>query len=347
MSADLSDDLLTLSTAFDSLAAPINRRLKTAHLPCVDVGLLGMRASSLPLLRPGRLSANGSCRLVRAKDDWIAINLARTTDFDLLPAWTECDAPAASLAQDLTQIVAQSPAAHWVGRGILLGLAVTRLGETGSRPACRAIRLSPPAPPKARHHVIDLSSLWAGPLCGHLLHRLGAEVVKVESRSRPDGARMGSPDLYAELNDGKRLLDLDFRDPAAIARLRDLILSADVLIEASRPRALKQLGLDAETLMPLAPGLTWVSITAYGRHGEAGERIGYGDDTAVAGGLVATDPDGGPRFIADAVADPLTGIHAAGQVTEVLESGSGLLLEIAMSGVAAQASANLRVDQAA
>ena len=59
----------------------------------VDVLTLGVldRTGHLPLRPAGRTSANGACRLIRAADGWIAVNLARPEDLDLLPAWLETD----------------------------------------------------------------------------------------------------------------------------------------------------------------------------------------------------------------------------------------------------------------
>ena len=78
----------------------------------------------------------------------------------------------------------------------------------------------------------------------------------------------------------------------------------------------------------------WISITAYGRQGSSGTRVGFGDDAAVAGGLVAWSSDG-PLFCGDAIADPLTGLTAAAQALQALQDGGRWLLDVAMAGVAA------------
>jgi crotonobetainyl-CoA:carnitine CoA-transferase CaiB-like acyl-CoA transferase len=77
-----------------------------------------------------------------------------------------------------------------------------------------------------------------------------------------------------------------------------------------------------------------VSITAHGRTGPAQHRIGFGDDAAVAGGLVARD-ERGPVFCADAIADPISGIAAAAAVREALERGGRWLVDVAMAAVSA------------
>ena len=71
--------------------------------------------------------------------------------------------------------------------------------------------------------VVDLSSLWAGPLCGRLLADRGARVIKVESTARPDGARRGPSSIYDALNAGKESVSIDLRTQTGMAVLRALI----------------------------------------------------------------------------------------------------------------------------
>ena len=79
--------------------------------------------------------------------------------------------------------------------------------------------------------VADLSSMWAGPLCGGLLAAAGATVVKVEHPSRPDGTRSGEPAFFDWINRGKLSCAVDFDDEL----LRALLDTADIVIEGSRP----------------------------------------------------------------------------------------------------------------
>ncbi|MCM3885682.1 CoA transferase, partial [Frankia sp. R82] len=198
--------------------------------------------------------------------------------------------------------------------------------------------------------VVDLSAMWAGPLCAHLLGRMGLRVIKVESVRRLDGARRGSAAFYDWLHAGHESVVLDFATPDGRAMLRRLLEQADVVIESSRPRALAQLGVDADALVAARPGRVWVSITGYGRTGaETGDGpdpVAFGDDAAVAGGLVGwqhrgrgADPT--PVFCADAIADPLTGLFAAVAVAASLRAGGGQLLDVAMRDVAAWVAAPL------
>jgi crotonobetainyl-CoA:carnitine CoA-transferase CaiB-like acyl-CoA transferase len=161
-------------------------------------------------------------------------------------------------------------------------------------------------------------------------------VVKVEVPSRPDGARLGNPDFYDLLHAGHRSVALDPADRDGRAALQALVCRADIVIEASRPRALARFGLDA--LAEVERGCTWVSITAYGR---SSPRVGFGDDVSAANGLLGYDAQGLPVFCGDAVADPLTGLAAAALALTEPESGSesgsggGVLREVAMADVVA------------
>jgi hypothetical protein len=78
----------------------------------------------------------------------------------------------------------------------------------------------------------------------------------------------------------------------------------------------------------------WVSISGHGRGPDARHRVAFGDDAAVAGGLVAWDT-GGPCFCADAVADPATGLTAAAAAAAALAGGGRWTIDVALAGVAA------------
>jgi len=105
-----------------------------------------------------------------------------------------------------------------------------------------------------------------------------------------------------------------------------------VVVEASRPRALRRLGVHAEEFLTGRPGRVWVSITGYGRDDD---RIAFGDDAAIAGGLAGSDRHGDPVFLGDALADPVTGLYAAHAVARSLARGGGELLCVSMAACAA------------
>jgi hypothetical protein len=289
------------------------------------LALLGHRAAITGCMRNGTTSCGGSSRLLQAVDGWIAVSLARPSDVELVPAWLG--------GPELDKRVARLPAIEAVTRGRLLGLPVAALGERSVTTASSATQLGD-APPLTRPPiVVDLSSLWAGPLCTRILLARGARVIKVESTTRPDGARLGSPAFFELLNGGKEQIAVGFN----AEELRALILTADVVVEGSRPRALEQIGIDAAAMVRQGPQV-WLSITAHGRTDPQRDWVGFGDDAAVAGGLVARWRDT-PCFVADAVADPLAGIAGAGAVMVALRKGGRWLIDCNLAGVSAHVAA--------
>lgn len=285
---------------------------------------------------PGLRSAGGGCRLLQARDGWIALNLAREDDRDLLPALF-----AVERVEDEASLVRQAEALPLVARGREMGLAMAALDEALPQPpACEVMARGPRRNGgRDRPLVIDLSALWAGPLAGHLLWLTGAQVVKVESTARPDAMRQGDPALFARLNQGKASVALDLRNDAGRAALIRLIERADIVIEAARPRAMRQLGIDADALVRRCPGLVWLTITGHGATGPAADWVGFGDDCGVAGGLSAAlrDATGQIGFVGDAIADPLTGIAAALATWQAWQQGEAVRIGLAMRGVVAEA----------
>jgi crotonobetainyl-CoA:carnitine CoA-transferase CaiB-like acyl-CoA transferase len=303
----------------------------------VDLDELVMGRARLAGLRArGRTSAGGTCRLLAARDGWVAVNLARATDVESVPAIVEEPVDPDDPWSALERFAATHTAAQVAARGQLLDVPAAVLDDPTviAADAVRVHQLRPAADVEPGRRVIDLTAMWAGPLCARLLGLSGMEVVKVESTTRPDGARQGDPDFYAWLHHGHGSVVLDLTRTEGRADLSSLVAEADVVLESSRPRALAQLGIDAAAVVRSRPGVTWVSITGYGREGPGADRVAFGDDAAVAGGLVDHDADGLPVFCADAIADPLTGLQAAVAALHSREEGGGHLIELSMSAVA-------------
>jgi crotonobetainyl-CoA:carnitine CoA-transferase CaiB-like acyl-CoA transferase len=218
---------------------------------------------------------------------------------------------------------------------------VARVGERrhrGSgpdRPGISVRTLGSGRPPSTLTDVVvaDLSALWAGPLVGALLVAAGARVAKVESVSRPDGARHGQPEHFASLNDGKESVLVEWGTPAGRAEVARIVDGSDVVVTSARPRALEQAGLDPVTVVRDGRPRVWLSVTGYGGGPGSAGRVAFGDDAAAAGGLVVWD-DRGPCFCADAVADPLTGLAAAAAVFDALARGGDHVIDASMADVA-------------
>lgn len=343
--------LLSCGERIESTAA------RWGHTLDVDwLALLGERAAFDALVARGRTSCGGATRLVQCADGWVAISLARPSDTELLPAWLALAgdpdpwraprppamelpdagwrAPEATWESLATHVRGRSGAALSSAAGVV-GLPVGVLGERSAGPdgGVELHVVEPTRPdnsPPGR--VVDLSTLWAGPLCSSLFAACGAEVVKVSSRHRPDGASAGNPTWYRLLNGDKQHVELALDTLTGRAELAHLVATADVVVESARARGLEQMGIVAAEVMAAGDGpRAWVSITG---HGRASSRVAFGDDAAVAGGLAVHDAEG-PWFCADAVADPLSGLTAADAAMQCLATGSRALVEVAMSGVAA------------
>lgn len=276
--------------------------------------LLTERAALMGLQRQGRHSPAGACRLLACRDGTLAVHLARDHDWALLPAWLECEAMGSW--DELAGTLADRDQSWLLERACWLGLPVAAMAapRSGVHWFDRTVASAPlPSRRDARPLVVDLSSLWAGPLCSHLLQLLGAEVIKIESLGRPDGARQGHAAFFDRLNAGKASVALDFQTRQGREQLRALLRRADIVIEAARPRGLQQLGIDAQAMVAEQAGKTWISITGYGRQGENALRVAFGDDAAMAAGLgwIMQAAYGEATFVGDAIADPLTGLHAA------------------------------------
>ncbi|MEM9042170.1 MAG: CoA transferase [Actinomycetota bacterium] len=294
----------------------------------------------------GDRSCGGATRILRADDGILGVTLSRPDDLASVPAWLDVDPPEGSASDVSTwelveRVVAARPVDELLERGVLLGLPVARLGETPMPDVgpVRALRTGD-APPRSLDGlvVVNLASLWAGPLAARLLGDLGASVITVESIERPDGARRADA-FFRSLHPGGEFVELEFRSPTGRRALADLLATADVVIEGSRPRALRQLGVDAESVLADDRGhadgpRVWLSITGHGRIGVAADRVGFGDDAAVAGGLVGHDGRG-PHFVGDAIADPTTGLIAAATVVDLLERGGRWLVDAALARSAA------------
>lgn len=304
--------------------------------------LLTERAAIMGLKRNGRTAPGGFCRLLDTADGRMALNLAREDDWALLPAWLETEAldGAPDQWQAVQAVVAERKTTDLVERARQLGLPVAQDAfPTVNDGWYTTIAQGPKALPRKQPLVLDLSTLWAGPLCTSLLQHCGARVIKLESTMRPDGARLnnskGHRAFYDLLNAGKASVSIDLNSESGRQQLRALMLKADIVVESARPRGLRQMGIVAEEIMAARPGLSWISITGYGREGEQGEWVGFGDDAGASAGLCSLMEavTGEPCFVGDAIADPLTGLHAALAAWHSHINGGGQLLSLGLAEV--------------
>ncbi|MXW98524.1 MAG: CoA transferase [Acidimicrobiaceae bacterium] len=302
--------------------------------------LAAQRAAFTGFGRSGSRSPGGYAQMVRARDGWLALSLPRPSDIETLPALVGAAVPAGDWT-GIESRIASMTAADVVQQGSELGLAVAAIGATPAPQQPWSVRCERPARPRRGQAsvVVDLTGLWAGPLAGGLLAEAGCRVLKVESGSRPDGARRGPAGFFELLNRKKRHLSMDLPEPEALDRLRELIAEADLVLEASRPRVMQQWGISPAEVV--AAGTTWVSITGHGRNGRHANRIAFGDDAAASGGLVM--PGEPPMFVGDAIADPIAGLAAASVAAHTLAEGRAALVDVSLAGASAWVRAHAAV----
>ncbi|MBW4653490.1 MAG: CoA transferase [Kaiparowitsia implicata GSE-PSE-MK54-09C] len=151
------------------------------------------------------------------------------------------------------------------------------------------------SPPLAGLRVLDLSQVMAGPFCCMLLGDMGADVIKVEPPGVGDqtrksmGFRMKGEDSpgFLALNRNKRSIVLDLKSPQGRQTLHQLVKTADILVENSRPGVTKRLGSDYETLSRINPRLIYASISGFGQTGPWSQRPGFDLIAQAMGGIIS------------------------------------------------------------
>ena len=191
--------------------------------------------------------------------------------------------------------------------------------------------------------VLDLSRVFAGPLCGQVLADFGAEVIKVEHPGRGDdtrdwGLRIGRTETtyYNSMNRNKRSVTIDLQTPEGLEIVRELLPLCDVVIHNFKTGGAEKLGLGYEQLKALKPGLIYCAVAGYDTSGPEAARPGY--DLVIQGeaGLMALNGVAGtpPLKFGVAVVDLMTGMYAAQAVLAALyrreKTGQGRLIEMAL-----------------
>ncbi len=191
--------------------------------------------------------------------------------------------------------------------------------------------------------VLDLSRVFAGPLCGQVLADFGAEVVKVEHPGRGDdtrdwGMRIGKTETtyYNSMNRNKRSITLDLQSTEGAKIVHELLPQFDVVIHNFKTGGAEKLGLGYEQLKALKPDLIYCAVAGYDVTGPEAKRPGY--DLVIQGeaGLMALNGEAAqpPLKFGVAVVDLMTGMYAAQAVLAALfqrsRTGRGRLIEMAL-----------------
>lgn len=246
-------------------------------------------------------------------------------------------------------------------------LAVPACGEGNAEFLQHGAEAQPPPAPAGQPvsrkgalegiRVLDLTWVLAGPYATKILADHGAEVVKVESRHRPDASRFAAalhlsrdlerhPDTsgyFNNFNRNKRSIALNLGRPEGLALLRRLVTVSDVVVENFSPRVMAKWGLDAPALSAIRPGIIWVSMAGMGHTGPWRDHVTYADALVALAGLTAETgfPGREPVGLTFGLGDMIAGAHAALATLAALEhrdaTGRGQHIDLSqVEAVAAQ-----------
>lgn len=192
--------------------------------------------------------------------------------------------------------------------------------------------------------VLDFSTLLPGPFATMYLADMGAEVIHIESPTRPDLVRImppyanGQATSHSYLNRNKQSIALDLKDPASIELIKSRISEFDIVVEQFRPNVMRRLGLDYATLSAIHPRLIYCSITGYGQTGSYKDRAGHDINYLALSGIMGHSGrvKEGPPPLGVQIADVAGGsLHAVigilAAVVERNQSGQGQHIDISMT----------------
>ena len=203
--------------------------------------------------------------------------------------------------------------------------------------------------PLAGIRVIELARILAGPWAGQLLADLGADVIKIEHPEGGDDTRRWGPPFvtgadgenlsaayYHSTNRGKRSITLDIASPEGAQTARDLIATADVVLENFKVGGLKKYGLDYDSLKAANPKLVYCSITGFGQTGPYAPRAGYDFIIQAMTGMMSItgEPGREPQKAGVAISDIFTGLYSVIAIQAALrhaeKTGQGQMIDMAL-----------------
>ncbi|MEV7220559.1 CoA transferase [Streptomyces sp. NPDC093681] len=196
--------------------------------------------------------------------------------------------------------------------------------------------------PLAGLRVLDLATLFAGPLAATMLGDFGAEVIKVEHPTRPDPSRGHGPSKdgiglwWKLLGRNKHTITLDLSKPAGRATLLRLAATADVVVENFRPGTLERWDLGWDELSAVNPRLVLTRVTGFGQFGPYARRPGFGTLAEAMSGFAAMtgEPDAPPTLPPFGLADSIAALATAYAVMTALaareRTGEGQVVDMAI-----------------
>ena len=204
---------------------------------------------------------------------------------------------------------------------------------------------APRTGPLAGVRVLDLTAVVLGPLATQILGDYGADVIKVESpegdlmRANGVSRRRGMSSIFLAINRNKRSLAINLKRPEAVAALRRLLPTVDVLVHNMRTAAIERLGLGHAACAAINPKLIYCVATGFGEDGPDAGKPAFDDVIQAACGLaglgaLASEGGGPPAYIPSLIADKTTGLVLANAVLAALfersRSGVGQFVEVPM-----------------
>ncbi|WP_425247127.1 CaiB/BaiF CoA transferase family protein [Streptomyces sp. NEAU-NA10] len=199
-----------------------------------------------------------------------------------------------------------------------------------------------PRAPLTGLRVLDMATLFAGPLAATMLGDFGAEVIKIEHPAKPDPSRGHGPSKdgvglwWKLLGRNKRTITLNLSTPGGRATLLRLAATADVIVENFRPGTLEKWDLGWEELSAANPRLILARVTAFGQFGPYAHRPGFGTLAEAMSGFAAItgEPDAPPTLPPFGLADSIAGLATAYAVMTALaardRTGEGQVVDMAI-----------------
>jgi crotonobetainyl-CoA:carnitine CoA-transferase CaiB-like acyl-CoA transferase len=190
--------------------------------------------------------------------------------------------------------------------------------------------------------VIDFTNHLSGPYCAMILADQGADVIKVERPGKGDDLRQSPPHVNGEgapfmlWNRNKRSIELDLKNPDDLKIAKELVKTADVLIENFRPGVAERIGIGYETMAELNPSLIYCSISGFGQTGPYSSRGVFDLVAQAMSGLMTINgpPEGGPYRIPIAISDVAAGMNGAIGILTALQhrnkTGEGQQVDVSL-----------------
>ncbi len=190
--------------------------------------------------------------------------------------------------------------------------------------------------------VIDFTNHLSGPYCAMILADQGADVIKVERPGKGDDLRQSPPHVNGEgapfmlWNRNKRSIELDLKNPDDLKTAKELVKTADVMVENFRPGVAERIGIGYETMAELNPSLIYCSISGFGQTGPYSSRGGFDLVAQAMSGLMTINgpPEGGPYRIPIAISDVAAGMNGAIGILTALQhrnkTGEGQQVDVSL-----------------